>query len=144
MTAAPLVLISVVDDDLSVRRALRRLLASAGFAVETFASGFEFLESEPQTRTSCVVLDVHLGEPSGFDVYERLVATGIPVPTIFITAFDDEDTRNRARRTEAIAYLRKPFDERALLDAIAQAIRRNDNPQPKSKTRSSEWDGWTW
>ncbi len=116
-------LVSVVDDDLSVRRALRRLIASAGFSVETFASGREFLESDPFGRSDCLVLDIHLGGLSGFDVQERLAAAGVRVPIIFITAHDDEATRQRAESTGAVAYLTKPFDERALLDAIEGAIR---------------------
>jgi FixJ family two-component response regulator len=112
----------VVDDDFSVRRALRRLIKSAGFAVETFASGPEFLDSNPQSGTGCVLLDIHLGGMSGFEVQERLAIRGVGIPIIFITAHDDAVTRDRARSGGAVAYLRKPFDDRVLLDAIRKAV----------------------
>jgi FixJ family two-component response regulator len=115
-------LMSIVDDDLSVRRALRRVAQGAGYAVETFASALEFLDSRPSGRTACLVLDVHLGGMSGFDVHARLAADGVAIPTIFITACDDAPTRERARRAGVAAYLPKPFAKRALLDAIRSAI----------------------
>ena len=115
-------LISIVDDDLSVRRALRRLVRSAGYAVETFASAHEFLDSLPSGRTACLVLDIHLEGMSGFELQERMAADPVPIPVIFITAQDDAATRERARQTTASAYLRKPFDEQVLLAAIGTAI----------------------
>jgi CheY-like chemotaxis protein len=120
------VVVWVIDDDWSVRRALRRLILSAGFAVETFASGREFLEAAPYDVRGCLVLDIHLEGMSGFEVKEHLVAGGAPIPIIFITAHDDEATRERARRAGAAAYLPKPFAKRALLDAIRRAI----GPEP--------------
>ena len=114
-------LISIVDDDRSVRRALRRLVQGAGYAVETFASALEFLDSCPWGRTACVVLDIHLAGMSGFDVHARLAGAGA-IPTIFITAHDDASTRDRARHAGVVAYLPKPFAKRALLDAIRSAI----------------------
>ena len=104
-------LISIVDDDLSVRRALRRLVQSAGYSAETFASAREFLDSSPSGRTACLVLDIHLEGMSGFELQERLAADPDPIPIIFITAHDDAATRERARQTERV---RVP----------AQAIRR--------------------
>ena len=118
----PMPLISIVDDDLSVRRALRRLVRSAGYTVETFASAREFLDSLPSGRTACLVLDIHLGGMSGFELQERMAADPAPIPVIFITAQDDAATRERARQTGASAYLRKPFDEQVLLAAIGRAI----------------------
>jgi FixJ family two-component response regulator len=119
-------LISVVDDDLSVCRALRRLIESAGYAVETFASAQEFLGSCPGGRTACLVLDIHLGEMSGFELQEQLVAEQAAIPIIFITAYDDASIRERIARSGATAYLRKPFDERVLLDAIRAAVGQVD------------------
>lgn len=121
-------LISIVDDDRSVRRALRRLVQGAGYSVETFASALEFLDSGPSGRTSCLVLDIHLDGMSGFDVHARLVAAGAAIPTIFITAHDDAPTRERARHAGPIAYLPKPFDKRALLDAIRNAVDGGSRP----------------
>ena len=115
-------LISIVDDDLSVRRALRRLVRSAGYTVETFASAREFLDSLPSGRTACLVLDIHLEGMSGFELQERMAADTAHIPVIFITAQDDAATRERARQTTASAYLRKPFDEQVLLAAIGRAI----------------------
>jgi FixJ family two-component response regulator len=115
-------LISIVDDDLSVRRALRRLVRSAGYAVETFASAREFLDSMPSGRTACLILDIHLEGMNGFDLQERMAADPLPIPVIFITAQDDAATRERARLTSASAYVRKPFDEEILLAAIARAV----------------------
>jgi FixJ family two-component response regulator len=122
-----MMLVSIVDDDLSVRRALRRLVASAGFSVETFASGREFLDSESLGRSHCIVLDIHLGGLSGLDVQERLKTMGVQAPVIFITAHDDEATHGRVRRSGAVAYLRKPFEDHALLDAIERALGMPDD-----------------
>lgn len=112
--------IGVVEDDASFLRALRRLLSAAGFTVATFASAEEFLDSESAGATSCLVLDVHLGGMSGFDLQQRLATAGAPIPTIFITAHDDPATRERAR--SGVAYLRKPFREDALIGAIQHAL----------------------
>jgi FixJ family two-component response regulator len=114
--------ISIVDDDVSVRRALRRLIQSGGYLAETFASGPEFFDSVPYGRTACLVLDIHLDGMSGLELQERLVAGRAGIPTIFITAHDDVATRERVRRSGAVAYLRKPFDKQALLDAIRNAL----------------------
>ena len=102
-------MIGLVEDDPSFRRALRRLLSAAGFSVAAFASAEEFLASESAGATACLVLDVHLGGMSGFDLQQRLATAGVPIPAIFITAHDDPVTRERAR--SGVAYLQKPFRE---------------------------------
>jgi FixJ family two-component response regulator len=112
----------VIDDDFSVRRALHRLIRLAGFSVETFASGSEFLEFDPPNARGCVVLDIHLGGLSGFEVQERLAARDVRIPVIVITAYDDAVTRERVKRLGAVAYIRKPFDDQVLLDAIRDAV----------------------
>ena len=119
MAGAPL-MISIVDDDFSVRRALSRLVRLAGYAVESFASAGEFLASAARGRTDCLVLDIQLGEGgmSGFDLQERLVADGAALPTIFITAHGDARTRERARHSGVVGFLSKPFGDEALLDLI--------------------------
>jgi FixJ family two-component response regulator len=111
-------MISIVDDDRSVRRALRRLIGSAGYLVETFASAPEFLRSAPSARTACLVLDIYLEGMNGFELQEQLVADQVVIPIIFMTAHDDAATRERIRRSGAAGYLGKPFDGQALLDAI--------------------------
>ena len=119
-------LIAVVDDDFSVCRALRRLIQSAGYTVETFASAREFLDSSRVNRTACLVLDIHLGGMSGFELQEQLTATRAAIPIIFITAYDDAAIRERITRSGATAYLHKPFDEGVLLDAIRTAVGQAD------------------
>ena len=113
-------IIGVVEDDPSYRRALRRLLSAAGFRVVAFASAEEFLASKSAGATACLVLDVYLGGMSGFDLQQHLATAGVPIPAIFITAHDDPVTRERAR--SGVAYLQKPFREAALLAAIQQAL----------------------
>ena len=114
--------ISIVDDDLSVRRALRRLVRSAGYLVETFASAQEFLDAARWAAMGCLVLDVHMDGMSGFELQERLVSDRRAVPIIFITAHDDTRTRERIRTSGAAGYLGKPFDAQALLDAIHRVV----------------------
>ena len=121
----PRLLIAVVDDEEAVRTALRRLLRSASHDVETFSSGAEFLESVKEHQPDCVVLDLHMPQVSGFAVQARLAESGIRLPTVVITGYDAEATRERALAGGAVAYLRKPVDGQALLDAIAAAVSSN-------------------
>jgi FixJ family two-component response regulator len=119
-------LISIVDDDRSIRRALRRLVRSAGFIAEAFASAEEFLGSVFLVRTACLVLDIHLnGGMSGFELQAQLTADLVVIPIIFITANDDLSTRERAHTSGAAAYLCKPFDDQLLLEAIRGAVGRD-------------------
>ena len=118
-TSSPLVY--VIDDDASLLRALRRLLAAGGFRVCTFSSAEDFLESA-ETTPACLVLDVHLGGLSGLDLQERLLASGRRIPVLFITAHDDAVTRERAHRAGAIDYLRKPFNDDLLIAGIKRAL----------------------
>ena len=120
VTNAPV--IAIVDDDPSVRRALHRLVRSAGYTVQTFASAQEFLDSLPERRAACLVLDIHLDGMSGFDLQERLAADGVGIPVILITAHDDAPTRQRIGRSGAAGHLWKPVDEQELLGAIRRAI----------------------
>ncbi len=121
-------LISIVDDDPSVRRAVRRLVRLAGYATETFASGRDFLDSSAVGRTACLILDIQLGGMTGLELQERLVVTHRAMPIIFIAAYHDALTRDRIARSGAAAYLRKPFDERDLLDAIRAVVDANHGP----------------
>lgn len=121
-------LVAIVDDDASVRRALKRLLASAGLDAITFASGAEYLEAGRSATPGCLVLDIHLGGMSGFDLHQRLTAAGDTVPVILITAHDDEPTRQRARQAGVAAYLRKPLDAVTLLEAIHAALKLRPSP----------------
>jgi FixJ family two-component response regulator len=113
--------ISVVDDDPSVRQAIRGLLRSVGFDAEVFASAEDFLTSGRLSGTTCLVLDVRMPGMSGIELQERLIASGQAVPIIFITAHADEEERARALHRGAVECLQKPFSDDALLAAIAKA-----------------------
>ncbi len=121
MTTHPL--ISVVDDDESVRESIQSLLRSVGFAVKVFASAEEFLKSDCLRDTCCLILDVRMPGMSGIELHHRLVASHSEVPVIFITAHgSDKETRSRAIRDGAVDYLSKPFSEDALLKAVRKAL----------------------
>jgi FixJ family two-component response regulator len=125
--------IALVDDDLSVRRALPRLLTSAGYKTRAFSSAQELIESGFAGEADCFVLDIHLERATGFDLLERLRRSGVSAPAIFITAYDDDASADRARSAGAAGYLRKPFDGSALLDAIARALVRSSAEASKGK-----------
>jgi FixJ family two-component response regulator len=116
--------VCVVDDDAPLRRALQRLLRAAGYGVETFGSAEDFLATEHAPPPDCLVLDIRLGGISGFQLHDHLRASGLSIPTVFITGHDDAGTREQARRVGAAGYVRKPFDEDALLSAIEAALGR--------------------
>ena len=122
MMTATVPAVCIVDDDASLRRALQLLLRSAGFTVGAFASAEAFLLAAHAMTPRCLVLDIQLGSLNGFELHERLTAAGRAIPTIFITAHDDAPTRERARLTGAIGYLRKPFDDEALIVNVRQAL----------------------
>lgn len=121
-------LIAVVDDEESIRKALTRLLRSAGMDVGTFPSGVEFLESIRARRPDCVVLDLHMPLMNGFEVQARLAKLSAPVPVVIITGHDSTETRDRALAGRPAAYLRKPVNDQALLDAIELALSHNAQP----------------
>jgi FixJ family two-component response regulator len=116
-------LICVVDDDASVRRALKRLIRSCGFDVETYASGEDFFADAGAEVPQCLILDIHITGMTGFELCRKLTVSGSSVPVIFITAYDDEQTRSESKRFQPVAFLRKPFDDKTLIDAINQALR---------------------
>ena len=115
-------LVSVVDDDESVREALWGLVRSVGFAVSTFASAEEFVNSNQLGNADCLILDVCMPGMSGIELQRQLVAGHSAVPVIFITAHEDEGLRAQALRGGAEAFLIKPFSEEALLNAIHSAL----------------------
>ena len=116
----------IVDDDASVCRALERLLRAAGFHSLSYLTSEAFWQDASRARVDCLVLDIHLGRESGFDLQTRLAATGAVPPIIFITALDEPETRERARRAGCVAYLRKPFPGSSLLQAIRRAVGATD------------------
>jgi FixJ family two-component response regulator len=115
-------IIAIVDDDGSVRKALQRLVQSAGWKAQIFASAEEFLQSAARPPPSCLILDVRLPGLSGLDLKKQLDAAGRILPVIFITAYVDDQVRELTRQAGAIACLAKPFEEQALLDALALAV----------------------
>src|SRR6202142_1166170 len=116
----------VVDDDASVRKALARLLASAGYVVETFASAREFLDcGHHQETPGCVVLDISMPGLSGLDLQQELMAFTPPLPIIFITGHGDIPTSVRAMKGGAVDFLTKPVNDRDLLSLIKLAMARN-------------------
>jgi len=119
-------LIAVVDDNAFVHKALRRLLRSAGFSVETYSSGREFMESMQSHAPDCLVLDLHMPEINGFDVHAHLRRVGATFPVVMITGHDSPELRLRVLRDGAKAYLCKPLDESVLLEAISDAM--SDQP----------------
>jgi FixJ family two-component response regulator len=122
-------LVALVDDDESVRRAIKRLLSSAGLAADTFKTGDEFLEmfdSIPSYRPACIVLDVQMPGLNGLEVQQRLAGSGIPV--IFITAHDELSVRQQALAAGAAAYLRKPFNDAVLIKAVRTVLNLDAGP----------------
>jgi FixJ family two-component response regulator len=111
-----------VDDDPYVRRGLERLLRSAGYPVEVFESGPEFLRSAALAEPGCVVLDLHMPDLDGFEVQAQLARAHPDVPVIIITGHDTPDSRSRALTGGAKAYLCKPVDDKTLLTALDDAM----------------------
>ena len=120
-------LISVVDDDDSVRESLRGLMRSVGFAVAVFASAEQFLDSDHLSDTDCLILDVRMPGMNGLELQRKLATIHCEIPVIFVTAHGDEDARARALNAGAVDYLLKPFSEEALLNAIDSALKSKGN-----------------
>ena len=116
-------LVSVIDDDESVRESLPDLLRQFGFTTETFSSAEAFLTSESLSRTNCLILDVAMPGMSGPDLQQELKRRRQDIPIVFITAQSDETIRARLLTQGAIDCLLKPFSERALLSALDAALR---------------------
>jgi FixJ family two-component response regulator len=116
--------ISVIDDDASVRAATNNLLSSHGYLVHTFASAHDFLQSARLGDSSCVVADVQMPVMSGLDLLTHMRTRGNDAPFIFITAFPDESVRARALKAGAICFLAKPFAGPVLISCIETALSR--------------------
>lgn len=116
----------IIDDDVSVRTALERLLISAGIRARTFAGAREFLEAGIGNGQACVITDVKMHGMTGLELHRKLAAEGARVSFIFVTAFDTPAARREAREAGAIAYFRKPVDDQALIDAIQWAMSREE------------------
>jgi FixJ family two-component response regulator len=117
--------ISVIDDDASVRAAANNLLSSHGYLVHAFASAEEFLQSARLDDSSCVIADVQMPVMSGLDLLTHMRARGYTLPFIFITAFPEESVRARALKAGAICFLAKPFAGPALISCVEAAVNRD-------------------
>ena len=120
MQQAPL--ISIIDDDESVRVATACLLRSLGYRAHTFASADEFLDSPYICEAACLIVDVQMPKTSGIELKHMLRAKGIATPIIFITAFPEERVRAKALDDASSCMLSKPFDSRVLIECLATAL----------------------
>lgn len=116
-------LVAIVDDDELFRRSIERLVRSAGFSVETFGSAEDFLEDADLDRIACAILDMKLPGMNGLDLQQRLITRPRPVPIVFVSAHEEAIRRANALRAGAIAFLKKPFDNSTLLDALNRSVR---------------------
>jgi FixJ family two-component response regulator len=115
--------IAIVDDDQWVLKSLARLVKSAGFKVETFVSGEDFLQAAKDSKTVCLILDIGLPGMSGLDLQRQLAAENPQVPIIFVSAHDEAEIRTQALAGGAIAFLSKPVNDKALLEAVDAAVK---------------------
>jgi FixJ family two-component response regulator len=115
-------LISIIDDDESVRDAIKGLMRSLGYRVEAVASAQEFLSSRHVRRTSCLITDMQMPGMTGLELHQRLSTSGKSIPSILITAYPDDGVRERALSAGVIGYLSKPFEEDDLLACIRSAL----------------------
>jgi FixJ family two-component response regulator len=114
--------VAIVDDDASIRRATQNLLESAGFPTLGFPGAASFLASDRLGEVACLVADMRMPGMTGLGLHLALVASGSAVPTILVTAYPDEGTRERARNAGILCYLAKPFSEEELLECVRSAI----------------------
>lgn len=120
MPKAPL--ISIVDDDESVREATKDLVWSLGYAAASFASAEEYLRSDHVADTSCLIADVQMPGMTGVELQDRLIADGYQTPIIFITAFPEAKIRARVLRAGACGFLSKPFNDESLIECLEMAL----------------------
>jgi FixJ family two-component response regulator len=120
---ASIPIISIVDDDETLRRSLDNLIRSAGLRARAFSSAEEFLKSSQPGETDCLLLDVCLPGMSGLDLQRQLTAPSSDLPIIFMTAHESGHQRKQALAAGAVAFLNKPFDEEDLLNAIDRALK---------------------
>ena len=124
--------ISIVDDDDTVRGATESLVRSLGFETHTFASAESFLQSTSPRETRCLILDVQMPNMSGIDLQDRLSELGFEIPIIFITAYADEAVRQRAMEAGAVAFLLKPLEVygQRFIDCLFDTLKQDKRPAP--------------
>ncbi len=130
-------IVFVIDDDASVREALRNLFRSVGLRVEVFGSASEFLQSKLPDIPGCLILDIRLPRVSGLDFQAELADAGIHIPIIFMTGHGDIPMSVRAMKAGAVDFLTKPFRDQDMLDAVTTAIERDRNSRHEAKTLSN-------
>jgi FixJ family two-component response regulator len=126
MVAGENPVVLIVDDDASIRSSMKRLLTVEGFAVQTFATTEELFAHGRPKVPCCLVLDVHLADCNGVTFYERLVRSGMAVPTIFVTGFGDIPTSVRAMKLGAVDFLPKPYDPDELVACVLNALEKDE------------------
>jgi FixJ family two-component response regulator len=114
--------ISIIDDDESVREATKSLVRSLGYKAAVFASAEEYLQSAQADDSSCLITDLHMPGMSGADLQDRLIADGRQVPMIFVTAYYEEKVRDRVLDAGAYGFLRKPFNDESLIECLDKAL----------------------
>jgi FixJ family two-component response regulator len=125
-------LVSVVEDDQFFRESMRRLMRSLGYSVEAFSSAADFLASPRLGETTCLIADVNMPAMTGLELHRRLIEMGHAIPTILVTAYPDNDVRARALNDGVVCYLRKPVDEKHLMQCLRAALRSGDPREENS------------
>jgi FixJ family two-component response regulator len=123
-------MISIIDDDRSVREAVKSLIRSLGYDAVTFASAEEYLGADRARDSECIITDVQMPGMTGIDLEDRLIADGYRRPIIFMSALSVEDAGADAFRTAASRFLKKPFSDERLIDCLDRALK---NPVPKTR-----------
>jgi FixJ family two-component response regulator len=119
-------MISIIDDDESVREATKGLIRSLGYTTATFASAEEYLQSGSARKTSCLITDLQMPGMTGIELQRRLIADGHHTPVIFITAYPEEKVRARALEAGAFGFLSKPYDDQSLIACLDKALGSGD------------------
>ena len=126
----------VVDDDQEVRESIRWLIESVDLAVETFGSGQEFLDAYDPDKPGCVVLDVRMPQTSGLELQKKLLACGLEIPVIIVSAYGSVPVAVEAMKAGAVDFIEKPFSDQALLDRIHQAVAKDRDVRRRKAKRA--------
>ncbi|MCH8260778.1 MAG: response regulator transcription factor [Planctomycetes bacterium] len=126
----------VVDDDQEVRESIRWLIESVDLAVETFGSGQEFLDAYDPDKPGCIVLDVRMPQSSGLELQKKLLARGLEIPVIVVSAYGSVPVAVEAMKAGAVDFIEKPFSDQALLDRIHQAIAKDRDVRRRKAKRA--------
>ncbi len=121
--------ISIIDDDPSVREATQSLIRSLGYDAQVFASAEEYLQSDNLNVSSCLITDLHMPGMSGTDLQDRLIAEGYQIPIIFVTAYYEDRIRDRVMHAGAFGFLRKPFNDESLIACLDKALNASSTRQ---------------